>query len=523
MADDPKKSSDTSEGPEAPAEDPAAASPQGDDSSAPNKTQKKAPAEDAATEGSAPDEELAAASSETVKSEEEDEALPTLAESPAARAKLQQLQREAHEADETARREALAREEAGRIAAAVTPAAAEVANAPLPKAWGTPIARFDAMLTVVEERLLLAVLLVEIGALVVWVALRGFSLGESDTRNLILRIPMLAGAFAAIGAWIASRAMRGSAAAKHVPLAAAVVGALLAILTRNAGVFYFQNILNWLQNASSLMLVGGLRGLVTRLTLWLALLGASLATSKGKHINIDVVMRFLPVSYRVPVALIGWLSAAIMCVTGAWGFVDQLALGEFRVERTDVCPGYVAPPVVEGEAAPPAPQCEVGPGVKLAGIREEAGRDLFLLGRQISLDLKSIPRVFFAGEAYDKWFTPADWNAWWKDGGWDAHYKAEDVKAQILSEENTEPRIPAVTIPGGDENPSGILIRDLNLVLPFGLLIIAIRFLIRSLLALSGHIVVDPDAAHAEDDDLAHGVPQPQTAPVAVADAKEVL
>jgi len=454
---------------------------------------------------------------------EDDEVQPTLAESPAARAKLLQLQQDASAADETSRREALAREEAGRIAAAVTPAAAAVGGQPLPKAWGTPIARFDALLTAFEERLLLAVLLVEIGALVIWVVLRGFSLGEADPRNLILRIPILAGLFAAIGSFVAGRFLKGSPAEKSVPLGAAVLGAVLAYVTRNAGVFYVQNILNWLQNASSLMLVGGLRGLVTRLTLWLALLGASLATSKGKHINIDVVMRFLPISYRVPVALVGWLTAAVMCVTGAWGFVDQLALGEFRVERTDVCPGYVAPAPKEGEPTPNAPQCEVGAGVKLAGVQKETGRDLFLLGRQISLDLKSIPRVFFSATAYDKWFSPSDWNAWWNEGNWNAHYAADDVKAQILPPESTEMRIPAITIPGGDENPSGVLIRDLNLVLPLGLLMIALRFVIRSLLAVSGHIVVDPDAAHAEDDEMAHGVPQPQTAPVAVTDSKEVL
>lgn len=461
----------------------------------------------------------------------DEEVLPTFAETPEARAKLVQLQNEAKEADETARREALAREEAGRIAASVTPAAAEVASAPLPRAWGLPIARVDAMLTAIEERILLFALLLEIGSLVVWVVLRGFSLGETDTRNLILRVPMVAGALAAVGALVASR-MKGNDAARYFPLGGAIAGAVLAFATRNAGVFYFQNILNWLQNASVLMLVGGLRGLVTRLTLWLALLGASLATAKGKHINIDVVMRFLPASYRVPVALVGWLAAALMCITGAWGFVDQLALGEFRVERTEACADYHAPPAKEGEPAPNVPQCEVSAGTKIAGLTHEAGRDLFLLGRQISLDLKSIPRVFFSGTAYDQWFTPADWNAWWKDGGWDKHYKAEDAAAQLLPETTVDekgatvpgaPRIPAISIPGGDENPSGVLIRDLNLVLPLGLLMIALRFIIRSLLALSGHVVVDPDAAHAEDEELAHGVPQPQTAHVGVETAKEVL
>ena len=37
-----------------------------------------------------------------------------------------------------------------------------------------------------------------------------------------------------------------------------------------------------------------------RFTLWLALLGASVATAQGKHINVDVVMRFLSPRARVP-------------------------------------------------------------------------------------------------------------------------------------------------------------------------------------------------------------------------------
>ena len=64
-------------------------------------------------------------------------------------------------------------------------------------------------------------------------------------------------------------------------------------VTGSATRSYFSNALNWLQSASTLTLLGGLRGLATRFTLWLALLGASLATAQGKHINVDVVMRFL--------------------------------------------------------------------------------------------------------------------------------------------------------------------------------------------------------------------------------------
>jgi len=86
-------------------------------------------------------------------------------------------------------------------------------------------------------------------------------------------------------------------------LCAAVIGAevssltlwvVLRALSDRARLGAASNVLNWLQTSSSLMLVGGLRGLATRLTLWLALLGASLATSQGKHVHADVAVRYLP-------------------------------------------------------------------------------------------------------------------------------------------------------------------------------------------------------------------------------------
>jgi hypothetical protein len=103
----------------------------------------------------------------------------------------------------------------------------------------------------------------------------------------------------------------------------------------NGGVQYFSNFLNWMQNASVVMRFGGLRspGLVTRLTLWLALLGASMATAKRKHINVDVVMRFLSPKLRVPAALVGWLAAAVMCLAAVWGFTDHIAIEDFKVQR----------------------------------------------------------------------------------------------------------------------------------------------------------------------------------------------
>ena len=59
---------------------------------------------------------------------------------------------------------------------------------------------------------------------------------------------------------------------------------------------------------------------------------------------------------------------------------------------------------------------------------------------------------------------------------------------------------PIVVVPERGE-PRGELINAANLVFPIGLLIIAIRFVLLSLLAISGHSSVDPEA-HVEGSDI---------------------
>ena len=108
-------------------------------------------------------------------------------------------------------------------------------------------------------------------------------------------------------------------------------------------------------------LLGGLRGLATRLTLWLALLGGSLATAQGKHINVDVVMRFLTPRLRLPVALIGWLVAALVCLSGAWGFIDHIAIAEFKLSE------------------------DVTASERVSKMEHEFARDMFLLRQQMKL------------------------------------------------------------------------------------------------------------------------------------------
>jgi hypothetical protein len=48
-----------------------------------------------------------------------------------------------------------------------------------------------------------------------------------------------------------------------------------------------------------------------------------------------------------------------------------------------------------------------------------------------------------------------------------------------------------------------LLVREANFVFAFGLLVIGLRFLLRSLLAIAGWVKVDPNAAHG-DEELAH-------------------
>ena len=380
------------------------------------------------------------------------------------------------------------------------------------RAWGAPLARFDAAWTKLEARLAAAVLLAEIVALCAWISLKGLSAeyqvagdGEKNVSGLVFR-----GLITAIVlGLIALRLTRPKVKADDPAYAAAVkrqngvvtgsvvLGLVAGRLWANGGTDYFENFLNWLQSASLLMLIGGLRGVATRLTLWLALLGASLATANGKHINIDVVMRFLTPKMRVPVAVLGWVAAAVMCTAGAWGFVDHIAIALFKVHPFEPCPA--------GVEVPKSGQCLTPASEKVGTILHDMGTHAFVITRQLTLDVKSLPHVI-AGTKYNGYLTNAEWNTWVADGDWTAHFPAEQIQGLLApADRPNDFHIPAVSIPGGQE-VRGLLIKDADLIFPFGLLMIALRFILRSLLAISGHVEVDPDSAHKEDDEHPDGL-----------------
>ncbi len=375
-----------------------------------------------------------------------------------------------------------------------------VAAAPPPPAvpkqkWGEPLAKLDTKWTALESRLCVWVLLAEIAALCFWIALKGlsseYSVGGGDVSGLVFRGLMTSIVLGLIVHKLTKpKGATTETADRHAWFVtiAVIAGLFIGRLWVTVGVEYSSNLLNWLQNASLLMLVGGLRGLGTRFTLWLALLGGSIATAKGKHINVDVVMRFLPVKMRVPIAVLGWLAAALMCLAGVVGFADHIAIDSFKAPATQPCPGD------------PNKDCDVFFAQKMDVVTREVGNDFFLMGRQISLDVRSLPHVL-AGTKYDGWMKASEWNAWLKAGNWTAHFKPEDIANLALPEDQPDAvHSPAVNVPGGMEQARGLVIRDLNFVFPFGLLMIALRFILRSLLAISGHVRVDPDAVHGEDD-----------------------
>jgi hypothetical protein len=326
------------------------------------------------------------------------------------------------------------------------------------KAWGLPFVKLDERWTKFETWLCAVVLLLEVAALTLWVALKGLSTPPDGAKaGIVFRALFGATLFGMAGYW----ALRKQS--PFVRRAAAVGGLVLGLLVAKSwsrvGVDWSSNLLNWYQQSSTLTLLGGLRGVGTRLTLLLALLGGSLATGAGRHITIDLLTRFLKPKLRLPVTVFGWLAAAIICFGASWGFFDHIAIENF------------------GDKA------DSSAGQKIGTVFKGLGKHWFILRKQVGLDLKSLPHVL-KGDTYTEWMTGTEWNAWLDDAGFVERFGKEKVEALRIPEDSKH--TPMVLIPDEGE-PRGALTHAANLVFPIGLLIIGLRFILLSLLALSGH------------------------------------
>jgi TRAP-type C4-dicarboxylate transport system permease small subunit len=332
--------------------------------------------------------------------------------------------------------------------------------------WADPIMKADLLWTEFETWLAVFALTLEILSMSLWVFLKGFSTPTTgDTQaGVIFRSVVGAtvlGMIAHFGLKKQSPKLRS-----RVTVGVVILGVLLGKAWAGVGVDYTSNLLNWYQQACVLTLLGGLRGVGTRLTLLLALVGGSLATARGKHIIIDIATRFVSYKPRMIMVVVGWLVSALVAGAASWGFFDHIAIESFGA------------------------RADQSAGQKFGRVVQQLGEDFFITRKQIALDFKSTPHVLFRGQVYADWLTGKEWNAWLDDSGLPERYGKEAVDALKIPDDET--RAPLIVIPGRGE-PRGELINSANLVFPIGLLIIAIRFVVRALLALSGHVSVDPD------------------------------
>jgi TRAP-type C4-dicarboxylate transport system permease small subunit len=360
--------------------------------------------------------------------------------------------------------------------------------APAGAGWGEPLVRFDAAWQRLESRLCTGVLVAEIASLTLWIFLRGFAtsfIPGQSAAGLLCR-SMVSTALFGVIAHLATR-RRSLAVQRIVVTSSMLLGVISGAFWVHVGVAWSSNLLNWLQNASVLMLIGGLRGLATRLTFWVAFLGASLASSRGKHIHVDVLLRYVPSKLRLATSILGLLGACVVSAVAVCGFVDYIAIAAFQANANQPCPDDATK------------ECDTPVSTKLGIVAKEVSADFFVLGRQASLDLRSLPHVL-AGTPYDKWMTAAEWNEWLDGADWGAHFDKAAVDAQHM--DATVPgalHIPAVEVPGSGGESRGLLIRELDFIFPFGFAIIALKFLLRIVLLISGSVKHDMGAELDEE------------------------
>ncbi|MBW2458555.1 MAG: hypothetical protein JRI68_28915, partial [Deltaproteobacteria bacterium] len=121
---------------------------------------------------------------------------------------------------------------------------------------------------------------------------------------------------------------------------------------------------------------------------------------------------------------------------------------------------------------------------------------------QAAFDLGAIPNVVM-GKRWnaDDRMNGREWNEWLADNGFDARYGKEKVDGIRATEEDLElPRQPFVVVPSGEAR--GMLLHGMDLIFPFGFLMIGLRFILRALLLLAGHAHVKLEAEDKDDEEV---------------------
>lgn len=315
--------------------------------------------------------------------------------------------------------------------------------------------RLDRALTRIEVAIVSTALLVLSMLLFAWVSLKGLSSRTTPefVAGLLFRSLVTSILFGAIG-WKLSRRSGWKTALFFI---AGTFGGWLWV---DFGVEWAANVIGWLQDGSVLTWFGGLRGVGTRLTLIVAMAGGALATATGRHVSIDLAARAFSVSVRTWISRISAVIAAVVCLFAAWGFFDFTAIDAFH-------------------AAP-----EASGASKISATVSGLAHHARLAAKQLALDFKMSPRVL-SGARWDASLRADEWNAWLCDS--DEFESLKEPDATVM-------RTPLLALPG--ESPRGLLVKDLSLIIPLGLLWIAMRFLLWLFVPTHApeHEVVSPDA-----------------------------
>ncbi|MBL8740861.1 MAG: TRAP transporter small permease subunit, partial [Myxococcales bacterium] len=202
-------------------------------------------------------------------------------------------------------------------------------------AWGRPLVTLERRFTWFELRLLVAIILLLIASMVAWVSVLGLSspVESQDSSGTLFRGFVGAVVLALISWGVSKRMALSKQTSSLLGVAAIVLGFATAGLWRATGVEYFGHIKNWLQEGSTLTMFGGLRGVSTRLTIVLAFVGGSLAAASGKHINIDVALRFVTPKLKLPVFVIQNVATILFCVVASVAFFEYIAITNFNAKE----------------------------------------------------------------------------------------------------------------------------------------------------------------------------------------------
>ncbi len=346
--------------------------------------------------------------------------------------------------------------------------------------WGEPLAKLERALTWFEIRLLVSVILLLIASMMAWVSVVGLSspLESQDSVGTIYRGFVGAFGLAAVAWFVSSKLQLDKKRSSLLGLAGVIIGFVLAGSWRGVGVEYFGHVKNWVQEGSTLTMFGGLRGTSTRLTILLAFVGGSLAAASGKHINIDVALRFVTPKMKLPVFVIQNLATVAFCVVAAVGFFEYIAISNFNAK------------------------VETTRSEKLSLVTKTISQDLFLMRRQIGFDLRAAPYVLGGSGRWDDEgrLDGKAWNQYIETSGYRDYFEKEQVDMLLAPPDAlSASRVPLAIGPEGQ--PRNVLIRTMNLTFAVGFLFMGLRFLLRMLLVLSGHTDIDPEPEYDPEDD----------------------